>query len=175
MVEGLSSTLGAAYQCYQSRLKTYETSNFRWGSPSPSELSEAGFYYTGPRDKVQCFSCDTSQQFWKPAEDPWIRHTRGSPSCDYLIETRGAEFISSILSSMELVKTGLLTSYSTTRAEPEFSRLKNGLLNMTANLKENKAPSSSGWRLDPYKERGVVSGPARGTTKKENKKVKPKV
>ena len=55
----------------------------RWDSPSPSELSEAGkiypemnklrflysgFYFIGPRDNVQCFSCDTCQNYWKPAE-----------------------------------------------------------------------------------------------------------
>ena len=41
---------------------------FRWVSPSPSQLSEAGFFFTGPRDKVQCFSCDASHNHWKPAE-----------------------------------------------------------------------------------------------------------
>ena len=37
-------------------------------SPSPSQLSEAGFFFIGPRDKVQCFSCETSHKNWKPAE-----------------------------------------------------------------------------------------------------------
>ena len=35
---------------------------------SPSQLSEAGFFFIGPRDKVQCFSCETSHKNWKPAE-----------------------------------------------------------------------------------------------------------
>ena len=106
------------YNCYNSRLKSYEKSKFRywgkkltkasplshlfprWDSPSPSQLSEAGFFFIGPRDKVQCFSCEIHQNQWIPAEvwvsdikcsfyltcfqDPWVRHTRHSPLCDYI-------------------------------------------------------------------------------------------
>jgi len=155
------------HACYHSRLKTYERSKFRWGSPSPSELSEAGFYFIGPRDNVQCFSCETCQNCWKPAEDPWVRHTRRSPSCDYLIETRGADFISAIINKVEKVKNGIMNSYSRSNsntsikgAESEFSKMK---------LRETKTPSSSGWRLDPYKERGVGSNPTKSTAKRKKK------
>ena len=107
----------------------------RWGSPSPSELSEAGFYFTGPRDAVQCFSCETAQNQWKPAEDPWVRHGRRSPSCDYVIEMRGTDFVQAIIDSVEKVK-NTLTTYTRTasnssvdKTSPEFTKMKNGLLN----------------------------------------------
>ena len=109
--------------------------NCRWGSPSPSELSEAGFFFTGPRDAVQCFSCETAQNQWKPAEDPWVRHGRRSPSCDYVIEMRGTDFVQAIIDSVEKVK-NTLTTYTRTasnssvdKASPEFTKMKNGLLN----------------------------------------------
>ena len=93
-----------------------------------------------------------------------------------MIETRGVDFISAILNSVEKVKNGLMNSYSRSNSntsikgpEPEFSKMKNGLLNTQAKLKETKTGSSSGWRLDPYKERGVVSGPAKSTAKRKKK------
>jgi len=162
-----SLTVKNPHSCYHNRLKTYERSKFRWDSPSPSELSEAGFYFIGPRDNVQCFSCETCQNCWKPAEDPWIRHTRRSPSCDYLIETRGADFISAIINKVEKVKNGIMNSYSRSNsstsikgAESEFSKMK---------LRETKTPSSSGWRLDPYKERGVGSASTKNSVKRKKK------
>ena len=77
---------------------------------------------------------------------------------------------------MEKVKNGLMKSYSRSNSntsmkgsEPEFSKMKNGLLNTQAKLKGNKTGSSSGWGLDPYKERGVVSAPAKSTAKRKKK------
>ena len=37
------------------------------------------------------------------SQDPWVRHSRRSPSCDYLIETRGTDFIQTIMDSVEKV------------------------------------------------------------------------
>ena len=100
-------------------------------------------------------------------QDPWIRHTRRSPSCDYLIETRGADFISAIINKVEKVKNGIMNSYSRSNsstsikgAESEFSKMK---------LRETKTPSSSGWRLDPYKERGVGSASTKNSVKRKKK------
>ena len=142
---------------------------------------------------MQCFSCETAQNQWKPAEDPWVRHGRRSPSCDYVIEMRGTDFIKAIIDSVEKVK-NTLTTYTRTasnssvdKASPEFTKMKNGLLNtqvlniklsmgnhltFQAKLRETKTPSSTGWRLDPYKERGVAGGGGsnRGSTKKKKKK-----
>ena len=155
---------------------------------------------------MQCFSCETAQNQWKPAEDPWVRHGRRSPSCDYVIEMRGTDFIKAIIDSVEKVK-NTLTTYTRTasnssvdKTSPEFTKMKNGLLNTQvvlsfqikpvqhntlgfqlqlipnhcsqAKLRETKTPSSTGWRLDPYKERGVAGGGGsiKGTAKKKKKR-----
>ena len=146
---------------------------------------------------MQCFSCETAQNQWKPAEDPWVRHGRRSPSCDYVIEMRGTDFVQAIIDSVEKVK-NTLTTYTRTasnssvdKTSPEFTKMKNGLLNTQvvnlnlrptiilcpptkqAKLRETKTPSSTGWRLDPYKERGVAAGGGgsiKGSTKKKKKK-----
>ena len=133
---GLKRTRGASSgNCFFSPPSKTDQLNQRWGSPSPSELSEAGFFFTGPRDAVQCFSCETAQNQWKPAEDPWVRHGRRSPSCDYVIEMRGTDFVQAIIDSVEKVK-NTLTTYTRTasnssvdKTSPEFTKMKNGLLN----------------------------------------------
>ena len=96
-----------------------------------------------------------------------MRHTHSSPSCEYIIETRGIDFISRILSKVEKVTTDIINTYtrsnsgnlSTGEPEIEFTKMK---------LKTTKTTSSgSGWQLDPYKERGVKVG------KEKKKKKKP--
>ena len=90
-------------------------------------------------------------------QDPWVRHTRSSPACDYIIETRGVDFISTILDKVEKVKNGIISTYTRSNsggassnkpgAETEFVKMK---------LRTTKTTSSgSDWQLDPYKERGV--------------------
>ena len=77
---------------------------------------------------------------------------------------------------MEKAKTGLLNTYSRSNSttsmrtiEPEFAKMKNGLLNTQAKLRETKIGSSSGWRLDPYTERGVGSTTSKSTSKRKKK------
>ena len=106
---------------------------------------------------------------------------------------RGTDFVQAIIDSVEKVK-NTLTTYTRTasnssvdKTSPEFTKMKNGLLNTQvlnlnlsqitifnhqAKLRETKTPSSTGWRLDPYKERGVAGGGGsnRGSTKKKKKK-----
>ena len=94
-----------------------------------------------------------------------MRHTHCSPSCDYIIETRGLDFISAILSKVEKVKQDILNTYTRSNSgellepEIEFTKMK---------LKTTKTTTSgSGWQLDPYKERGVNKG---GKEKRKKKK-----
>ena len=90
-------------------------------------------------------------------QDPWERHTCSSPSCDYIIETRGRDFIATILDKMEKVKNGIINTYTRSNSgkdiaskstEAEFAKMK---------LRTTKSTTAgSGWQLDPYKERGVL-------------------
>ena len=96
-----------------------------------------------------------------------MRHGRRSPSCDYVIETRGLDFISAIINKVEKVKTGLKNSYSRSNSNSSLKGTDSELTNMK--LRETKTASSSGWRLDPYKERGVGAAPAKSTAKRKKK------
>ncbi|XP_059498596.1 baculoviral IAP repeat-containing protein 1-like [Stegostoma tigrinum] len=50
----------------------------------PSLLAGAGFFYTGVKDQVQCFSCDGSLANWEEGDDPWQEHAKWFPQCEYL-------------------------------------------------------------------------------------------
>ena len=58
-----------------------------------------------------------------------MRHTRRSPSCDYVVETRGPAFIAQILSEVKQLAYTRSNSGPKGKEEPTFTKLKNGLLN----------------------------------------------
>ena len=65
-------------------------------------------------------------------QDPWVRHTSRSPSCDYIIETRGHDFIAKILDEVKQLAYSRSNSNSSLKGKEEtreFTKMKNGLLN----------------------------------------------
>ena len=54
----------------------------------PSTLAAFGFYYVGPYDQVQCFSCQLVYGNWKLGDDPLDIHRRFSPECTFLYPNR---------------------------------------------------------------------------------------
>lgn len=42
----------------------------------PEDLSEAGFFYEGPGDKVRCFWCDGALELWDEGDNPWAEHVK---------------------------------------------------------------------------------------------------
>ncbi|KAG7323198.1 hypothetical protein KOW79_012900 [Hemibagrus wyckioides] len=77
------------------RLTTFSS----WPSSSsiqPDTLARAGFFYTGHSDNVKCFFCDGSLRNWEPGDDPWQEHAKWFPRCEFLIQSRGREYISNV-------------------------------------------------------------------------------
>ncbi|KAB5546458.1 hypothetical protein PHYPO_G00072260 [Pangasianodon hypophthalmus] len=80
------------------RLTTFST----WPTSSsiqPETLARAGFFYTGHSDNVKCFFCDGSLRNWEPGDDPWQEHAKWFPRCEYLIQSRGHQYINSVQQS----------------------------------------------------------------------------
>ncbi|NXM92116.1 BIR7B protein, partial [Oenanthe oenanthe] len=77
------------------RLSTFES----WpqnSSMHPEQLARAGFFYTGQGDVVRCFYCDGGVRSWSFGDDPWREHAKWYPECEFLLHSRGREFISSV-------------------------------------------------------------------------------
>uniref|UniRef100_A0A8C4STZ1 NLR family apoptosis inhibitory protein n=2 Tax=Erpetoichthys calabaricus TaxID=27687 RepID=A0A8C4STZ1_ERPCA len=58
-----------------------------------NELAHAGFYFTGLRDEVQCYSCGGSLAHWEEGDDPWKEHAKWFPECNYLQTMKSTEEI----------------------------------------------------------------------------------
>ncbi|NXM41530.1 BIR7B protein, partial [Gymnorhina tibicen] len=77
------------------RLSTFEN----WPQNSrmhPEQLARAGFFYTGQGDVVRCFYCDGGVRSWSFGDDPWREHAKWYPECEFLLHSRGREFVSSV-------------------------------------------------------------------------------
>ncbi|XP_043920362.1 baculoviral IAP repeat-containing protein 1e-like [Protopterus annectens] len=55
-----------------------------YAKTDPILLAAAGFFFTGNKDKVQCFSCNGSLANWEVDDDPWKEHAKWFPECEYL-------------------------------------------------------------------------------------------
>lgn len=67
----------------------------------PQELSDAGFFYTGKGDRVQCFSCGGGLKDWEENDDPWEQHGMWYGKCEYLKLMKGAAFIEKMAQKRE--------------------------------------------------------------------------
>ncbi|XP_061486998.1 baculoviral IAP repeat-containing protein 7 [Rhineura floridana] len=79
----------------EDRLLTFEN----WPSYAqviPELLASAGFFYTGQEDYVKCFYCDGTLRSWEHGDDPLMEHARWFPRCQFLLQSRGRDFINSI-------------------------------------------------------------------------------
>ncbi|XP_053331400.1 LOW QUALITY PROTEIN: baculoviral IAP repeat-containing protein 1 [Spea bombifrons] len=60
----------------------------------PSDiLAKAGFFFTGKKDTVQCFSCLGCLGNWEENDDPWREHAKWFPECKYLRSKKTPEEI----------------------------------------------------------------------------------
>ncbi|XP_014425935.1 baculoviral IAP repeat-containing protein 2 [Pelodiscus sinensis] len=69
--------------CELYRMSTFST--FPVNVPvSERSLARAGFYYTGVKDKVKCFSCGLMLDNWKQGDNAMEKHKQLYPSCSYI-------------------------------------------------------------------------------------------
>ncbi|XP_032951123.1 baculoviral IAP repeat-containing protein 7 isoform X2 [Rhinolophus ferrumequinum] len=59
-------------------------------------LAAAGFFHTGQQDKVRCFFCYGGLQSWEQGDEPWAQHAKWFPRCEFLLRTKGRDFVCSI-------------------------------------------------------------------------------
>lgn len=47
-------------------------------------LARAGWFYTGVRDRVECFRCNVRTEGWQAGDCPTEKHRQLSPSCPFI-------------------------------------------------------------------------------------------
>ncbi|XP_031747014.1 uncharacterized protein LOC100492519 [Xenopus tropicalis] len=68
-----------------SRIQSYQAVKEHFSNQTPIKLAWAGFYYVGPKDKVQCFCCGGEIDKWWSREDPLTEHHRRFPQCHFIL------------------------------------------------------------------------------------------
>ncbi|XP_052088019.1 baculoviral IAP repeat-containing protein 2-like [Mytilus californianus] len=86
----LKKPFNNGYTTVASRLRSFQC----WSRPTPRpvDLSEAGFYYTGTEDVVQCFYCGLKLKSWDVFDDPWVEHARHGKNCPHVSNVKGKDF-----------------------------------------------------------------------------------
>ena len=64
-------------------------------------FAEAGFFYMGVKDHVQCFCCGGTLRDWKKGLDPFYEHAGWYRSCCFIKAVKGQEFVESCGKSPE--------------------------------------------------------------------------
>jgi len=81
-------------------LQTFRERSHRWPvhriAATPEQMSQAGLYYLGERDRVKCWCCNGGLQNWDKFDNPWFEHAKWFPTCEYLLQKKGPEFIENI-------------------------------------------------------------------------------
>lgn len=86
-----------------SRVKSFDNPVWQLNSvcQKPTILAAAGFFFTGKKDSVRCFTCDGGLEKWEPSDDPWTEHARWFPHCKFVLNSKGTNFIEVALSKGE--------------------------------------------------------------------------
>uniref|UniRef100_A0A8C8DMD5 E3 ubiquitin-protein ligase XIAP n=1 Tax=Oryzias sinensis TaxID=183150 RepID=A0A8C8DMD5_9TELE len=68
----------------EARLETF--SSWPRSAPvRPGDLAQAGLFYLGKEDKVECFSCGGKLSGWEPGDNPWNEHEKHFSNCFYIL------------------------------------------------------------------------------------------
>lgn len=73
----------------------------------PTQLAEAGFFYSGMNDKVICFGCGGGLKHWTESDIPWEQHALWFKKCEYLKLIKGQKYIDQIHDYYSLLKSEL--------------------------------------------------------------------
>ncbi|ELT99440.1 hypothetical protein CAPTEDRAFT_120337 [Capitella teleta] len=68
----------------EERTATYE--DWTYGHrQSANALAEAGFFFTGVQDRIQCAFCRGVLHSWESTDNPWEEHKKHFPSCPFVL------------------------------------------------------------------------------------------
>ncbi|XP_077525639.1 death-associated inhibitor of apoptosis 2-like [Haemaphysalis longicornis] len=104
------------------RMRSFEM----WPSTSPKrpqELVEAGFFYTGQKDRIVCFHCGVTLGSWDESDDPWKEHARWFPRCEFVAMCKGKDFIKQCLQGH---RSHLNSDYDVADAHPLLCKIAEG-------------------------------------------------
>lgn len=108
------------YETEISRRQSFSDWNLSYYS-QPTKLAEAGFFYSGNKDYINCFACGGGFKDLSDDMDVWNYHAQIYGNCDFLIAKKGQEYIDSfktnlptpVISGNQLCKICYVEKYNT--------------------------------------------------------------
>ncbi|XP_076818322.1 E3 ubiquitin-protein ligase XIAP-like isoform X2 [Clavelina lepadiformis] len=80
----------------------FETFDHRWPKnqvrATPGQIAKAGFFFLGERDRVKCWYCNGGLQNWDPDDEPWSEHAKWFPTCEFILQCKGPDFVHRMVS-----------------------------------------------------------------------------
>lgn len=142
----------------------------------PPQLADAGFFYLGRGDHVQCFFCDGGLKGWDPTDQPWTEHARWFPKCSFLLLKKGQDFVQSCRrqsTTNELLSCATPNLSSPVEGEGASGRSGGGLKNLRVDNRialQDGIGAPSPVTLDMVKELSVADLEAENARLKDDKK-----
>lgn len=81
------------YASYDSRIRSFRKWPKCYTKYFTENLSEAGFFYTGISDKIECFLCGLHLCNWNDSDNPLDQLIIWSQNCPFLKMTKGTLYI----------------------------------------------------------------------------------
>ncbi|XP_061176125.1 baculoviral IAP repeat-containing protein 7-A-like [Saccostrea echinata] len=78
--------LRVGYSSFEERLMSFTASWPGTESQDPVQMANAGFFYIGYGDHVQCYCCNIHVHSWEAQDIPIQEHARWKPNCGHLRE-----------------------------------------------------------------------------------------
>ena len=83
--------------CEAARVQTFQDRSHAWPAHriavTPKQMSQAGLYYLGEKDRVKRWYCNGGLQNWARFDNPWFEHAKWFLTCEYLLQKKGPEFV----------------------------------------------------------------------------------
>ncbi|XP_059480782.1 baculoviral IAP repeat-containing protein 7-B-like [Neocloeon triangulifer] len=86
------------YATMNSRVATFKNWP-RSMAQRPEEMAAAGFLYTSGSDRTVCFHCNLGLKDWARDDAPAVQHAKWNSACQYLMLTKGVQFVQNLLCS----------------------------------------------------------------------------
>ena len=86
------------FENYEARLESFHKPTlWRSWAVMPSMMAKAGFYYTGEKDRVRCYSCNLVLGGFEPRDLPFLEHMKYTKFyCKHLVELTGNDCLDNI-------------------------------------------------------------------------------
>ncbi|OCU02365.1 baculoviral IAP repeat-containing protein 1 [Xenopus laevis] len=140
------------YAAEESRLNSFKDWPF-YARIQPDKLSAAGFFFTGIKDIVQCFSCTGCLGNWEENDDPWKEHAKWFPECNFLASIKTPDEIKQYILCYETFSGYTGKDFTTFHCENTFTSVaqERKLLNIFEDEKV-RLESFNGWPENAHPE-----------------------